>query len=59
MRIKERPRDVANMWEITVDNWLEEEETGLAAKVNKDVKISLVMAVSKSIYKTTSVIHSH
>lgn len=40
MRIKERPRDVANMWEITVDNWLEEEETGLAAKVNKDVNLT-------------------
>lgn len=58
MRIKERPRDVANMWETTVENWFEEEETGLAAKVNKDVNLTS-MACSKSIYKTTSVIHSH
>lgn len=58
MRIKERPRDVANMWETTVDNWFEEEETGLAAKSTK-MLISLAMAVSKSIYKTTSVTHSH
>lgn len=28
------------MWEITVDNWLEEEETGLAAKVNKGVNLT-------------------
>lgn len=40
MRIKERPRDVANMWETTVDKWFEEEETGLAAEINKDVNLT-------------------